>query len=166
MAVRSPGDLAVGPGSLSITPGKRSLRAIVKSGGPKLQGEWGVIGERRKGGARCSAPCSTAPPRAPAPTITAPISPASPPLPHGQPNFNTEQTITPLGTFRCDHKGCEKIFKNRKTLRQHFGVHIFKSWTCSVCNSKFLQKSHFDAHLKVHTRESTFTCTRPGCSRS
>ena len=142
--------LVVASGLTPKMPGGKPLRAAGKSGvrSPVPHGEFGVIGEKGRVVGNGSVPSS----------------PSSPPATHL--NSTTEQTIPNLKVFQCSKPTCGKFFKNRKTLRQHGVVHTPKAWACDRCDLKFSQKSHYDAHLKVHSEDSCFSCPWANCLKS
>lgn len=62
---------------------------------------------------------------------------------------------------------CDKILKNKKTLKFHLKSHLPKAqrkFKCSwkKCTKSFNVKVHLENHLRMHKKEKSFTC--PQCS--
>lgn len=53
--------------------------------------------------------------------------------------------------------------EQNNSLQQHLekrssNLHQRKSFVCEVCHKNFLQKSHLDRHLLIHTGDKPFSC--------
>jgi hypothetical protein len=63
--------------------------------------------------------------------------------------------------FSCNFENCTKTFKSKIGLQEHAARHTgdFK-FTCEVCDKKFLLRSYFVAHQRIHSsNQKTFPCT-------
>mmetsp|Transcript_63919 Transcript_63919/g.73314 ORF Transcript_63919/g.73314 Transcript_63919/m.73314 type:complete len:305 (-) Transcript_63919:242-1156(-) len=66
----------------------------------------------------------------------------------------------------CQHPGCGKMFKSRYTLRRHMLTHQeVKKHKCTFCDKRFALKQYLKEHLNIHTGETPFQCTHPGCGK-
>lgn len=66
--------------------------------------------------------------------------------------------------FVCEVENCGKSFKSKIGLQEHSGLHnadIYK-FTCEVCSKKFVLRTYFVAHMRVHSTNpnaKTFCCS-------
>lgn len=66
-------------------------------------------------------------------------------------------------TFKCDKKGCDKLFKTNQARNEHKKVHT-TTYTCSIddCNKIFKSQQAYSQHVGMH-KGNQFPCTFPGC---
>lgn len=64
--------------------------------------------------------------------------------------------------FSCDFDGCKKTFKSKIGLQEHAARHTGAfNFSCKDCNKKFLLRSYFLAHQRIHStkNQKTFACS-------
>lgn len=65
--------------------------------------------------------------------------------------------------FICGSDGCGKSFKSKIGLKEHSGLHNadIYNFTCEVCSKKFVLKTYFVAHKRIHSNPNakTFCCS-------
>lgn len=64
--------------------------------------------------------------------------------------------------FVCNFEGCTKTFKSKIGLQEHSARHSGEhKFTCEVCSKKFLLRSYFVAHQRIHSSDNqkSFTCS-------
>lgn len=65
----------------------------------------------------------------------------------------------------CTHNGCNRLFRNRESLRRHGLVHRPKTFKCEYCEKSFVENSKLKRHYLVHTGLKPFRCYFPGCQK-
>jgi len=104
-------------------------------------------------------------------TISRPGSPGSAPQIDGQ----VQEDEAEVDTMTCLWEDCGKVFNHLPSLidhihNDHIGVHK-SNYTCewATCTRRGIaQTSRFAliSHIRSHTGEKPFTCTRPECDKS
>lgn len=69
--------------------------------------------------------------------------------------------------FICTFESCNKAFKSKIGLQEHAAKHTGDyKFTCEVCEKKFLLRSYFVAHQRIHTKDSQKTLTCSLCPKT
>ena len=67
--------------------------------------------------------------------------------------------------FKCSM--CVTRFSNRSHLNRHIKFfHLSKTIDCNICKEKFSKKSDYYRHIYSHTKNKPFHCYFPFCKRS
>lgn len=64
--------------------------------------------------------------------------------------------------YICTFENCSKAFKSKIGLKEHSAKHTGDyKFTCEVCEKKFLLRSYFVAHQRIHSKggQKTFSCS-------
>jgi KRAB domain-containing zinc finger protein len=64
--------------------------------------------------------------------------------------------------FQCNFENCNKTFKSKIGLNEHYSKHTGEyNFVCEVsdCQKKFLLRSYFLAHQKIHSEVKNFSCS-------
>lgn len=64
--------------------------------------------------------------------------------------------------FVCGFDGCSKAFKSKIGLQEHAAKHTGDyKFTCEVCQKKFMLRSYFVAHQRIHSnaKQKIFSCS-------
>mmetsp|Transcript_6076 Transcript_6076/g.18360 ORF Transcript_6076/g.18360 Transcript_6076/m.18360 type:complete len:160 (-) Transcript_6076:208-687(-) len=69
---------------------------------------------------------------------------------------------------RCPEQSCKKVFRTKKTLKEHFRFHSDSNpYTCSVCNKSFKWRSSLSSHKNTHgTGRSSPSVQEPACLKA
>lgn len=59
--------------------------------------------------------------------------------------------------FKCEHKGCDKIVRNRNRLA-HLRTHQKERFECDICHASLASKTGLRAHFDVHYPRREFKC--------
>lgn len=73
---------------------------------------------------------------------------------------NRHLVHTSTRPFKCTQ--CDKTYKSRKDLNQHFLIHSkpkILSFVCSLCEKRFSSQGLLTVHLRHHTGERLFACS-------
>jgi len=71
--------------------------------------------------------------------------------------------------FKCDFKGCNKIFHKESSLNDHKKCHTKeKPHKCDFpnCSKTFSQLGNQKKHQIVHTGKKIYKCEHPSCGKS
>ena len=69
--------------------------------------------------------------------------------------------------YYCDHKGWEKSFTNKHSLKRHKTTHDpNKKFKCEVWFKSFSLPQYLKEHKVVHTSDRPFVWKFPGCKKS
>lgn len=64
--------------------------------------------------------------------------------------------------FICDFESCKKAFKSKIGLKEHAAKHTGAyNFECQTCQKRFLLKSYYCAHMRIHDKErpKNFSCS-------
>ena len=65
--------------------------------------------------------------------------------------------------YICNEIGCNKVFKDKSSLKKHLIIHGEKLFICEICKKKFLDNSKLRRHSLVHSGEKPYEC--PICNK-
>ena len=66
--------------------------------------------------------------------------------------------------FKCDMKGCDKLFSTKFSLKRHIMIHVNKkNFVCSVCQKPFVLPQYLEEHEFTHTGAKPYICGIGGC---
>ena len=68
--------------------------------------------------------------------------------------------------FMCQHKGCDRSFKNRGDLNRHLHSHDDVWYKCDSCPYKNKDKRNRDSHMRIHQEQGVglehYNCAKCG----
>jgi KRAB domain-containing zinc finger protein len=66
--------------------------------------------------------------------------------------------------FKCDTRGCERLFSSKFSLKRHNLTHLGqKNHICKHCNKAFVLPQYLEEHEYTHTGAKPFICGINGC---
>jgi uncharacterized Zn-finger protein len=69
--------------------------------------------------------------------------------------------------FECSHKGCNKGFTTRFSLRRHMVSHKGeRKFQCKMCGKFFLLAQYLKEHEYIHTGANPYKCKYAGCDKA
>jgi len=69
--------------------------------------------------------------------------------------------------FVCEYEGCDKKFVIKTHYRDHLKMHTGnKDFICNLCDARYHKKRNLDRHIQVVHQKSRFFCQIAGCNAS
>ena len=70
-----------------------------------------------------------------------------------------EKVHTNLGKFFCKEDNCkDRSYTTKKALLQHQQLHSDKVFTCDVCEKEFKTKGYLQQHFRIHDKNFLARC--------
>ena len=70
-----------------------------------------------------------------------------------------QKVHTNLGKFFCKEENCKDCsYTTKKALQQHQQVHSDKVFTCDVCQKEFKMKGYLQQHFQIHDKNFLAHC--------